>query len=515
MSGQPSGHLPLRPSRTPARSLSELAARLGAVAVDDVELHGITHDSRAVRPADLYAALPGTHVHGARFAADAVGRGAVAALTDPAGVPDCAAAGLPTLVVDEPRHVLGAAAAFVYGEPTRSLQMLGVTGTNGKTTTSYYVEAGLRAAEHRTGLVGTVETRIANETIASVRTTPEATDLQSLFALMVERGVDAVAMEVSSHALALHRVDGIRFAVAAFTNLSAEHLDFHRDLEDYFTAKARLFTPGLSAQAVVNLDDPFGERLTSSVAIPVTSYSLAGDPRADWRAADVQVARTGSRFTAHGPSEQLVEVETLLPGRFNTINALAALVTLSVAGVDSQIAARGIAALEGVPGRLERVDAGQPFLALVDYAHTPRAVEALLTDLRPLTRGRLIVVLGCGGDRDRLKRPLMGAAAVRGADVAVFTSDNPRSEDSLAILAEMERGVDDVPVEQRSELLVEPDRAAAITLAVRLARPADTVVVAGKGHEQGQEFADRTVPFDDRVSLRSAIEAAHVASGDR
>jgi UDP-N-acetylmuramoyl-L-alanyl-D-glutamate--2,6-diaminopimelate ligase len=350
-----------------------------------------------------------------------------------------------------------------------------------------------------------------------VRTTPEATDLQGLFAAMRERGVTAIAMEVSSHALALARVDGTRFAVSGFTNLSQDHLDFHADLEDYFAAKARLFTPELSRSGVVDVDDPYGARLAGSPRIPVSTLATATTgTRADWRVSDVALAADGSRFRLTGPDGAEVPVRVTLPGRFNVDNAALALAMLATAGVPLAAAADGLAALDGVPGRMERVDRGQPFTALVDYAHTPQAVETLLRTLRPVTPGRLVVVLGCGGDRDQGKRPLMGAAAARGADVAVLTSDNPRSEDPVTILDAVRAGAAGVPAVERADVLVEPDRRRAIERAVAMAEPGDTVVVAGKGHETGQEAGGHTVPFDDRLVLAAAIEAAagSVAAGE-
>jgi UDP-N-acetylmuramoyl-L-alanyl-D-glutamate--2,6-diaminopimelate ligase len=506
----------LRPAAAPSRPLRELIARLPGAELSgrppDGGIRGVTHDSRAVRPGDLYAALPGEHAHGATFAEQAAGQGAVAVLTDPAGASRAVAAGLPVLVVDDPRAVLGEVARWVYGAPGDQLLLIGVTGTNGKTTTTYLVESGLRAAGYRTGLVGTVQTLVAGEAVPSVRTTPEASDLHGLLALMRERGVDAVVMEVSSHALALRRVDGLCFDAAVFTNLSQDHLDFHRDMADYFAAKARLFTPQHAKRAVLNVDDRHGRQLAAETELPRTTFSAAGEQTADYWASDVATGSQGSTFRVHAPDERVVSAGTTLLGQFNAANALAAVAALVTAGVELDVAAAGVAGLGRVPGRLDRVEAGQPFLALVDYAHTPEAVHSLLAALRPLTSGRVAVVLGCGGDRDRGKRPLMGAAAVRGADLAVFTSDNPRSEDPDAILAEMMAGAREVPVHERAEVLVEANRRSAIATAVARCRPGDTLVVAGKGHEQGQEYADRVLPFDDRAVLRAALLGAGSAA---
>ncbi|MFF9348636.1 UDP-N-acetylmuramoyl-L-alanyl-D-glutamate--2,6-diaminopimelate ligase [Streptomyces sp. NPDC014734] len=495
-----------RPDRLGPTPLGELAARLGAEPPGTGEVTGITHDSRAVRPGDIYAALPGARFHGADFAAQAAGLGAAAILTDPTGAERAAATGLPVLVTEDPRGRMGELAAEIYGRPGAGLLQIGITGTSGKTTTAYLVEGGFRGAGRATGLIGTVETRIGDERIKSERTTPEATDLQALFAVMRERGVEAVTMEVSSHALVLGRVDGCVFDVAVFNNLSPEHMEFHSGMEDYFQAKAQLFTPRRSRQGVVNFDDAYGRRLIAEASVPVVTFSAEGHPDADWRAEDVEVGPQGSAFTAVGPKGERIAAEAPLPGPFNVANTLAAIVTLAVAGLDPQTAADGIAAVPGVPGRLERVDAGQDYLAVVDYAHKTDAVESVLRSLRKVTRGRLHIVLGCGGDRDTTKRGPMGAAAARLADTAVLTSDNPRSEDPLGILAAMLAGAAEVPVHERGDVLVDADRAAAVAAAVARAEPGDTVLIAGKGHEQGQDIHGVVRPFDDRVVLRAAIE---------
>ncbi|WP_406426480.1 UDP-N-acetylmuramoyl-L-alanyl-D-glutamate--2,6-diaminopimelate ligase [Streptomyces sp. NBC_01589] len=494
-----------RPDRLRPTTLGELAARLGVESPGPGEVTGITHDSRAVRPGDVYAALPGARLHGADFVAQAAGLGAAAVLTDPAGAERAAVTGLPVLVTENPRGRMGELAAEIYGRPGADLLQIGITGTSGKTTTAYLIEGGFRGAGRSTGLIGTVETRIGDERIKSERTTPEATDLQALFAVMRERGVDAVTMEVSSHALVLGRVDGCVFDVAVFNNLSPEHMEFHSGMEDYFAAKAQLFTPERSRRGVVNFDDEYGRRLITGASVPVVTFSAEGHLDADWRAEDVEVGPLGSTFTVVGPKGERITARAPLPGPFNVANTLAAIVTLAVAGVDPQTAADGVAAVPGVPGRLERVDAGQPYLALVDYAHKTDAVESVLRSLRKVTEGKLHIVLGCGGDRDTTKRGPMGAAAARLADTAVLTSDNPRSEDPLAILTAMLSGAAEVPVHERGEVLVDADRAAAIATAVARARPGDTVLIAGKGHEQGQDIHGVVRPFDDRTVLRAAI----------
>ncbi|WP_443071724.1 UDP-N-acetylmuramoyl-L-alanyl-D-glutamate--2,6-diaminopimelate ligase [Streptomyces sp. WMMC940] len=500
---------PPRPAEVHPIDLADLAARLGVEPPGSGAVTGITHDSRAVRPGDVYAALPGARLHGADYVAQARDLGAAAILTDPTGADRAAATGLPVLVTENPRGRMGELAAEIYGRPGEALLQIGITGTSGKTTTAYLVEGGLRGAGRSTGLIGTVEMRIDEERIKSERTTPEATDLQALFAVMRERGVESVAMEVSSHALVLGRVDGCVFDVAVFNNLSPEHMEFHSGMEDYFQAKAQLFTPARARQGVVNLDDEYGQRLVTESSIPVVTFSAEGHPDADWRADDVEVGPLGSSFTVIGPQGERVRAQAPLPGPFNVANTLAAIVTLAVAGIDPQTAADGVAAVPGVPGRLERVDAGQPYLAVVDYAHKTDAVESVLRSLRKVTEGRLHIVLGCGGDRDRTKRGPMGAAAARYADTAVLTSDNPRSEDPLAILAAMLAGAAEVPAHERGDVLVEADRAAAIAAAVARAAPGDTVLIAGKGHEQGQDIAGVVRPFDDRRVLREAIEHSH------
>ena len=501
----------IRPASRPHRPLSALSTLLGVRLVSPSEpnelgsLSGLTLDSRSVEPGDLYVALPGAHVHGAAFCADAVASGAVAVLTDPDGRARAVASGVPVFVLADPRARLGEIACWVYGAPSSRLRLIGVTGTSGKTTSTYLIEAGLRAAGHLTGLVGGVELRVGSARLASALTTPEAPDLQGLFAVMAERGVTAAAMEVSSHSLALGRVAGTAFDVAVFTNLSQDHLDFHPDMEDYFRAKASLFMPPVIG--VVNVDDKYGRRLAAAAPVPVTTFSPSGRDEADWRAADVRSGADGSTFRLVGPGGIEADVSVGLAGAFNVANAVGALVALVEAGIRLEDAVAGVAACPGVPGRLERVpSAGLGVTAFVDYSHKPGAVEAVLRSLRPVTQGNLIIVLGCGGDRDKAKRPMMGAAAASLADVAILTSDNPRSEDPLAILAAMLGGVLSVPRAERGRVIIEPDRAAAIGQAVALAAPGDVVVVAGKGHETGQYVAGAVLPFDDRQVTAEALE---------
>ncbi|MFW3173075.1 UDP-N-acetylmuramoyl-L-alanyl-D-glutamate--2,6-diaminopimelate ligase [Geodermatophilus sp. CPCC 206100] len=493
-------------------TLAGLGDLLGAPVTGDpgTPVSGVTLASAEVRAGDLYAALPGARTHGARFAADAAARGAVAVLTDPSGRDLALATGLPVCVVDDPRALLGAVAARVYGDPGRRLQVIGITGTNGKTTTSYLVEAGLAAAGRGTGLIGTVETRTRGRApdgtptvtaFPSVRTTPEAPALHALLARMADSGVQTVVMEVSSHALVLGRVGGVPFAAAGFTNLGRDHLDFHTDIEDYFRAKARLFD-GRAAVEVVDVDDAYGRRLTGLLGgRRAVTVSTVG-PGADWWAGDVVVApHGGSAFTLHGPGGRSWSASVRLPGRFNVANAVLAVALLDAVGVPVETALTGLAETV-VPGRMEPVDAGQPFVAVVDYAHTPDAVATALTALRAATAGRVLTVLGCGGDRDPGKRAAMGSAAALGSDLLVVTDDNPRSEDPAAIRAAMLAGV---PAGRRGDVLEIGDRRAAIAAAVARARPGDAVLVAGKGHESGQEVAGTLHPFDDRAVLREAL----------
>ena len=492
-----------RPSAVRQTSLAALGQVLGATLVGpDVAATGITASSQLVRPGDIFAALSGRTGHGAQFAPDAIAAGGVAVLTDPPG-----AAQLPlhvsALVVPDVRAVLGPAAAAVYGSPSRCLSVLGVTGTSGKTTTTFLIRAGLAAAGVPTALIGTVATLIGNDQISTGFTTPEAPELQALLAVMAERDVTTVAMEVSSHALALGRADGVDFAVGAFTNLSQDHLDFHADLDDYFEAKAKLFD-GRSRVAAIVTDDEWGQRLAARVGPGAITVGTTGNPTATWRATDIVVRTDASTsFRAVGPGRDFAAGTAIL-GSYNIANALLALAVLDAVGVDPRLAAPAVAAA-GVPGRMERVVAGQPFLVVVDYSHKPAAVEGALRALRPLTSRRLVIVLGCGGDRDQAKRPIMGEVAARYADVLIVTDDNPRSEDPAAIRRAMLDGAGTVAAAPRAEVVEIGDRGAAIAAAIRMAAPGDTVLIAGKGHELGQEVAGTVYPFDDRDVARGVL----------
>ncbi|HPF79604.1 UDP-N-acetylmuramoyl-L-alanyl-D-glutamate--2,6-diaminopimelate ligase [Nostocoides australiense] len=503
----------IRPERRAPVPLARVAAVAGATGptadAAAVTVTGVGLDSRTIRPGDLYAALPGANVHGGRFVDGAVERGAVAVLTDSAGAALAAGTPVPVLIVADPRAALGQVAAEIYGTRPPGLDLIGVTGTNGKTTTAYLIDSALRALGRRTGLIGTVETRIGDQRVKSVRTTPEATDLHALLAAMREADVATCVMEVSSHALAMHRVDGVVYDVALFTNLSQDHLDYHGTMEDYFLAKAELFTPERATRGVVCVDDAWGARLAGMATIPVSTVSSTGAP-ADWR---LDAAPDGAEFTLTGPHTQLA-LRSALPGDFNRVNTALATLALLALGHDAGAVREAVLTDPHVPGRMEKVApaAGSDApLAVVDYAHTPEAVAAALAALRPqAVPGGLVVVLGAGGDRDRGKRAAMGAAAAREADIVIVTDDNPRSEDPAVIRAAVVAGArESAPHKDIREIA---DRAEAIAAAVAAAVAAGrgaVVAVVGKGHETGQEIGGVVHPFDDREQVRAALDAAY------
>ncbi len=462
----------------------------------EVEITGLAYDSRRVREGSMFFCYPGSVADGHRFAPLAVQAGAAAVAVEhrlelePWVV---------QAVVADGRAAMAHAAVRFYDDPTAELRVVGITGTNGKTTTAFLVRQLLESAGVQTGLLGTVKRVVGGVEEEVERTTPEAIDLQATFRRMVEGGDRACAMEVSSHALALRRADGIRFAVAAFTNLTQDHLDFHADMDDYFLAKRRLFEAGRPERGVINLDDPYGDRLAAE--FEALTFSARGDERAAYRALEPSFGPAGARFRCLAPDGE-AEVALPLPGRFNIENALCAIACAGALGIPLADAVARLASADRVPGRFEPVDEGQPFAVIVDYAHTPDSLENVLDAARQLTDGRVVCVFGCGGDRDREKRPLMGEIAARLADLAVVTSDNPRSEDPLAIVAEIRAGM----TGGTAEIEVEPDRRAAIGLALEAASGGDAVVIAGKGHEQGQEFeAGRKIPFDDRDVAREEL----------
>ena len=499
----------LRPSRPVGEGLAALAEHVGATAPAGLQAHarvtGVTLRSQDAKAGDLFAALPGASAHGASYAADAVAKGAFAVLTDEAGIAVMGGGvDAPVLVHPSPRTVLGEVAATVYGRPSERMRVVGVTGTSGKTTTTYLVEAGLRAAGRVAGLVGTVGIRIDGRDVPSALTTPEAPDLQALLAVMLERGVDTVVMEVSSHALTLGRVDAVHFSVGGFTNLSRDHLDFHPTMADYFDAKAKLFDPRSPTHAdlsVVCIDDEAGRTMADRAQRPVTVGVSSHE--AHWRAEDVVTVDGGAQeFVAVDPQGDRHRLRINLPGRFNVANGLLATALLDAVGVSPEQAAPGLRTAT-VPGRLEPIDAGQPFLALVDYAHKPGALRAVLETLRAHCRGRVAVVFGAGGNRDPGKRAPMGQVAAELADLVVVTDDNPRDEEPADIRAAIVAGAGD----GGAELVEIGDRRAAIDYAVGWAREGDVVLIAGKGHEAGQTSHGRTRPFDDRAELAEALHA--------
>jgi UDP-N-acetylmuramoyl-L-alanyl-D-glutamate--2,6-diaminopimelate ligase len=456
----------------------------------EVGVTALAYDSRKVGPGTLFFCVVGEKRDGHEFAAAVVEAGAAALVVERE-----LEVAVPQVIVPSVRAAMAAFAAAFWGDPTAELKVVGVTGTNGKTTTAYLIREILEAAGIQTGLMGTVKQVVGGEEEPVERTTPEAIDLQDTFRRMLEGGDRACAMEVSSHAMVLRRADAIHFDVAVFTNLTQDHLDFHRDMEEYFLAKRMLFAGSAPGTRIVNVDDPYGRRLAAE--FECLTFSAEGAD-ADYRATDVEFDAGGASFTV----AEKAELRTGMPGHFNVANALGAFAAAEALGVKAASAAAGLAAAALVPGRFEPIDEGQGFAVLVDYAHTPDSIENVLRAARRLTDGRLISVFGAGGDRDRAKRPLMGRAGGVLSDLAVVTSDNPRSEDPEAIVAEVAAGAR----EGDAELVVEVDRHAAIALALGRARRGDTVVIAGKGHEQGQEFeGGRKIPFDDREVARQEL----------
>jgi UDP-N-acetylmuramoyl-L-alanyl-D-glutamate--2,6-diaminopimelate ligase len=471
--------------------LAELVAELpGARVVGDasVGVVDLAYDSRKVEPGTLFFCVVGEKADGHEFGARAVEEGAAALVVER----ELTELDVPQVVVGDSRAAMAPLAARFWGDPTAELRMVGVTGTNGKTTTAFLVQEILKAANFPCGLLGTVKQVVGGVEKEVVRTTPEAIELQATFRAMLEGGDEACVMEVSSHAMTLHRADAIHFEVAIFTNLTQDHLDFHADMEDYFLAKRKLFEMGPKT-AIVNVDDPYGRRLADE--FECVTFSAEG-AAADYSARDVSFDAGGARFSVGE-----MDLRTVLPGHFNVANALGAFAAAEAIGVGSEIAAAGLARAGRVPGRFEPVDEGQGFTVLVDYAHTPDSLENVLRAARRLSEGKVISVFGAGGDRDRDKRPKMGRAGAELSDLTVITSDNPRSEDPEAIVSEVASGAGGA-----AELEVVVDRRAAIALALGRAEPGDTVVIAGKGHEQGQEFEDgRKIPFDDREVAREEL----------
>lgn len=490
----------IRPLAPFTSTLEDAAQLVGAILHgENLSISGVALSDSDVEEGDLFVAIPGARVHGATFIESAIARGAVAVLTDEFGLTICK--GAPTLVVKDVRKAAALIAASFYKYPTRDLVSIGITGTNGKTTVSTLLYQIFQAVGRDSGLIGTVETRIGNEVIKSSRTTPEAPELQALAAVMRERHMRHLVMEVSSHALSLNRVRGSHFSIAAFTNLSQDHLDFHHDMDSYFAAKAQLFTSEYAEQAFINIDSNYGRRLSEEVKIPVTTLARTNQS-ATWHFVETHNVSRGVEFSARGSGGILIESRTRLFGGYNLDNLLLALAIAVECGIDPMELAAITPTLTGAPGRLESVSLGQHYTALVDYAHSPDAVTSVLAATREFTSGKIIAVLGCGGDRDATKRPLMGQALLDGSDIAIFTSDNPRSENPIEILKQMTQSLKISAPSQSIE-----DRADAIRTAVALAQDGDTVIVLGKGHEIGQEIAGVIAPFDDRIALAQAIEA--------
>ncbi len=481
-------------------SLSEIANLIGSSEVisgkNDLRIHGLTLDSNDVIEGDLFVALPGLKVHGAKFVESAVANGAVAVLTDSSAEINTQ---VPVIRVANPRFWLGIVADKFYGNPSSAINVIGITGTNGKTTTSYLLQQIWEFNNRASGLIGTVETRIGDEIFPTIRTTPEAPELQSTFAIMRERHNLNVVIEVSSHALALNRVEGTKFSVVAFTNLSQDHLDFHKNMEDYYQAKSRLFKFGFAEKAIINIDDSWGKRLFDETKIEKISVSTHND-QANWKIIETSSSNSKVQLTITGPGGILLSIESPLIGDYNGANVLMALALAVESGIDPLAAADALNTAKGAPGRMESIDLGQSFSAIVDYAHTPDAVTAALKAVRGATKGKIIAVLGCGGDRDTTKRSLMGNSLISGADIAIFTSDNPRSENPLSILDQMHEGI-----QLAENHFVIVDRREAIKFAVDNASRNDCVVILGKGHETGQEIMGKISPFDDRVELKAAI----------
>ena len=481
----------IRPESSPNASFANIAKLIGADFDQDLEISGIAQNAAEIEAGDIFLALPGAKHHGIEFLDDAISNGAVAVITDQKG----ANSKLPTLIVNNPRRIAGDVAALIYGEPSQNMFSVGITGTNGKTTVTTLLHQIWQRANWDSGLIGTVNTQINNEILPSTHTTPEAAPLQAIIATMKERHCRAVAMEVSSHALEQFRVSGAHFNVAGFTNLTQDHLDFHGNMDSYFKAKSKLFTFGFSDLAVINIDDAYGAKLANLVEIPVIKVSRTG--KADWRYEEITHFGSSTQIKIRGREGVLIEGITNLIGDFNLDNLLMAVTIAVISGVDPIEISANLTFYTGAPGRLEQVNVGQDFVAFVDYAHTPDAVINVLQSARAMAKGKVIAVLGCGGDRDKSKRPLMGKA-LTAADFPIFTSDNPRSENPGVILQEMIAGLS-----HDGEVI--SDRHEAIKKAVSMAKAGDVVAILGKGHEVGQEIAGVKHPFDDRQVLAQAI----------
>lgn len=481
-------------------SLQELGRQMERATALDADVSGITHDSRQVQAGDLFVAIPGLNQHGIEFLDQALTNGAVAVASDAQGVEVASGLGLPTLLLEDARSDMALAAAAVYGHPQRQLSIVGVTGTNGKTTVTHIVKSFLQDAGRRVGMIGTLGSYIDDEVIPSTRTTPESTDLFALFAVMLEQNVDTVVMEVSSHALELGRVDHVIFDVAVFTNLTQDHLDFHGDMQSYFDAKYKLFTPERCRSAIVCVDDVWGRTLAAQLAVPTQTVSLSS--AANWLVTDSASGAGKTTFTISHNGQAMAQCSINMLGDFNVANAVEAIVVCQELGLDFDALLESAQKIRPVPGRLQVVPVATDHFVVVDYAHTPDAVEKVLTQLRAQSPKRIITVIGCGGDRDALKRPHMGRIAGELSDIVIVTDDNPRSEVPAVIRSEVLAGV------AGTAALEIADRREAIREALTLAEPGDIIAVLGKGHESGQEVNGIVHPFNDAEVIREEAARA-------
>ena len=480
------------PGSSLAKSLMEFDSKIFN---QQVVISGVSINAQKVVPGDLFIAFAGANTHGISYLEQAISNGAVAVLSDKK-----IEASIPSFIHPKPREIVGAISAWLYGHPFESLKAVGITGTNGKTTTANLVKQIWQLNSIKSGLIGTLGVEIADEKLESARTTPEADDLQAIAAAMVEQGCKNLVMEVSSHAIDQGRIKGAKYEVVAFSNLTQDHLDYHLSMENYFQAKANLFATEYAKAAVINIDDSYGKKLSKQVKIPVVTVSRK-ESTADWYLAKAEIKNGLYQVEIKSKSGERLSENFALLGDYNLDNLLLAVAIVSSAGLSLDKIASTISKLQSVPGRLESINAGQKFTALVDYAHTPDAVERVIATVKSATSGKIIGVLGCGGDRDASKRSLMGHALFNGCDLAIFTSDNPRSESAEAILKQMTAGID-----LGKKGLVEIDRKSAINLAVENAQSGDVVLLMGKGHESGQEVNSVVTPFDDRVELAESIK---------
>jgi UDP-N-acetylmuramoyl-L-alanyl-D-glutamate--2,6-diaminopimelate ligase len=480
------------PESSFAKSLREFDS---SIFDQQVVISGVSINAQKVLPGDLFIAFAGAKTHGISYLEQAISNGAVAVLSDKK-----IEGSIPSFIHPKPREIVGAISAWLYGHPFESMKAIGITGTNGKTTTANLVKQIWQLNSIKAGLIGTLGIEIADEKLESARTTPEADDLQAVAAAMVEQGCKNLVMEVSSHAIDQGRIKGAKYEVVAFSNLTQDHLDYHLNMENYFQTKANLFTSEYAKVAVINVDDSYGKKLLQQVKIPVATVSRK-DTNADLFLGKAEINNGTYQVEIKSKTGERLSENFALLGDYNLDNLLLAVAIVNSAGLSLDKIASTISKLKSVPGRLESINSGQKFTALVDYAHTPDAVERVIATVKSATNGKIIGVLGCGGDRDASKRSVMGHALFNGCDLAVFTSDNPRSESAEAILKEMTKGLD-----LGNKGFIEIDRKSAIDLAVKNAQSGDVVLLMGKGHESGQEVNAVVTPFDDRVELAESIK---------